>query len=75
MYRFRILDGSQARFYNLQLDALKGSPAQTFFQVGTDGGLLESPVQLNELLIAPGKRADIVIDFSKLSSSKSGLKS
>ena len=66
MYRFRIVDGSQARFYNLQLDELKGSPHMNFFQVGTDGGLLESPEKLKELLIGPGERADIVIDFSKL---------
>ena len=66
MYRFRIVDGSQARFYNLQLDELKGTPHMNFFQVGTDGGLLESPDKLKELLIGPGERADIVVDFSKL---------
>ena len=66
MYRFRVLDGSQSRFYNLSLDEVNGSPHDSFFQIGTDGGLLESPVKLNQLLIAPGERADIVIDFSKL---------
>src|SRR5512135_1908120 len=65
MYRFRVLDGSQARFYNLRLDVQQGS-SQPFFQIGTDDGLLATPVALNQLLIAPGERADIVVDFSKL---------
>jgi len=61
-YRFRLLNGSNARFYTLSL-----SNAQTFVQIGTDGGYLPSPVTLNELTIAPGERADILIDFSTLS--------
>ena len=60
-YRFRLLNGSNARFYNLSL-----SNKQPFFQIGTDGGYLSAPVQINELLIAPGERADIVVDFSGL---------
>ena len=60
-YRFRVLNGSQARFYDLSLDS-----GQAFLQVGTDGGLLDRPVSLTHLLLAPGERADIVVDFSKL---------
>jgi spore coat protein A len=65
MYRFRVLNGSQARFYNLHLDPLNGQSHQTFYQIGTDDGLLAAPVALNSLLVAPGERADILIDFSK----------
>ena len=61
MYRFRIVDGSNSRFYDLSLRS--GLP---FYQIGTDDGLLAKPVTLNHLLLAPGERADIVIDFSKL---------
>jgi FtsP/CotA-like multicopper oxidase with cupredoxin domain len=61
-YRFRILNGSNARFYNLMF-----SNNMPFFQIGTDGGYLEKPVQLVSLLIAPAERADIVVDFSQLS--------
>lgn len=61
MYRFRVLDGSQARFYNLSLS--NGLP---IYQVGTDDGLLPAVVKTNQLLIAPGERADIVIDFRKM---------
>ena len=65
MYRFRVLDGSQSRFYNLGFDVQQGV-SQPFFQIGTDDGLLAAPVALNQVLIAPGERADIVVDFSKL---------
>ena len=64
-YRFRVLDGSQARFYNLKLDVANGS-TQPFMQIGSDDGLLTKPVSLNQLLMAPGERVDLVIDFSKL---------
>lgn len=60
-YRFRIVNGSNARFYNLMLS--NGMP---FIQIGTDGGYLPKPVQLVSLLISPGERAEILIDFSKL---------
>jgi spore coat protein A len=66
VYRFRVLDGSQARFYNLQLNAGGTGQSQTFYQIGTDDGLLSAPVALSQLLVAPGERADILIDFSKL---------
>lgn len=60
-YRFRILNGSNTRTYNLKL-----SPNQSFIQIGSDGGYLPYPVELTELLIAPAERADILIDFSTM---------
>lgn len=60
-YRFRVLNGSNTRFYNLAL-----SNQMPFFQIGTDGGYLPKPVQLVSLLISPGERADIIVDFSQL---------
>jgi FtsP/CotA-like multicopper oxidase with cupredoxin domain len=64
-YRFRVYNGSQARFYNFRL--MHGRSALGFFQIGTDGGLLDRPVRLNKLLLAPGERADLVVDFEHLS--------
>jgi FtsP/CotA-like multicopper oxidase with cupredoxin domain len=61
LYRFRILNGSNARVYSLRL-----SNAHTMFQIGAEGGLLNAPVALNRLIIAPGERADVLIDFSGL---------
>ena len=81
-YRFRVLNGSNARFYTLKLVYSRSStfPGSTepdvnklgppFLQIGTEGGFLPSPVLLNNrpnaptLLLAPGERADLIIDFS-----------
>ena len=57
-YRLRILNASNARVFQLSL-----APEQPFFQIGSDGGLLSEPVTRNEVLIAPGERLDVVIDF------------
>lgn len=63
-YRFRCLNGSSARFYNLGLsDGLVTATTQ-FQQIGSDGGLLVAPVSLRNILMAPAERCDIVIDFS-----------
>ncbi len=58
-YRFRILNGSNARFLHLSL-----SDAHNFQQIGTDQGLLPAPLQLDKVFLAPGERADVVIDFA-----------
>jgi spore coat protein A, manganese oxidase len=60
-YRFRIVDGSNARFYNLKL-----SNGMSFIQIGADGSYLPAPATLTEALIAPAERADILIDFSNV---------
>lgn len=60
-YRFRILNASNARFYNLKL-----SNGMSFTQIGGDGSYLPELVVLTELLIAPSERADILIDFSPM---------
>lgn len=64
-YRFRVYNGSNARFYDFKFS--HGGAALPFFQIGTDGGLLNYPVKLNKLLMAPGERADLVVDFGTLS--------
>jgi spore coat protein A len=58
-YRFRILNGSNARYYNLKL-----SSGQAFVQIAAEQGLFSAPVQRQSILIAPGERADVIIDFS-----------
>lgn len=58
-YRVRILNGSNARIYNLAL-----SNGASFAIIGNDGGLLETPQMVNNLLVGPGERADLIIDFS-----------
>jgi spore coat protein A len=73
-YRFRLLNGCNARFLELRLSDLSspGRSAPAFWQIGTDGGLLDRPVALNDpqtahsrrLLLSPAARADLIIDFS-----------
>ena len=60
-YRFRILNGSNRREYVLAL-----SNGQPITQIGTDGGLLESPVDLDSIWTSPAYRVDVVIDFSQV---------
>ncbi|MEH2239213.1 multicopper oxidase family protein [Nostoc sp.] len=60
LYRFRIVNGSSARFYNLKL-----SSKQPIIQIGTDQGMLNAPVWLSSLLLSPGERADVLLDFSR----------
>jgi spore coat protein A len=68
-YRFRFLNGCQSRFLILKL--VTGDPAARpataalpFWQIGSDGGFLPQPVQLDELLVAPAERADVIVDFT-----------
>ncbi|MCK4862138.1 MAG: multicopper oxidase domain-containing protein [Rhodobacteraceae bacterium] len=56
--RLRILNGSNASTYNLMLN-----DGQTFTQIATDGGFLETPVELNFLQLAPAERAEIIVDL------------
>jgi len=65
-YRFRLLNGSDSRFYNLWVTPGPGNAptGPAIVQVGTDAGLLSAPVPLDKLTLAPGERADIVINFA-----------
>ncbi len=57
--RLRILNGSNARIYNLAF-----SDGRAMQQIATDGGLLAAPVTLRSLRLSPGERAEVVVDFS-----------
>ena len=58
-YRFRILNGSNARTYRLAL-----SNGQAFAVLGMEGGLLPAPVTATSITLGPAERADVVMDFS-----------
>ena len=58
-YRLRVLNASNGRFYHLAFQN-----GLEFHQIGTDQGLLSAPVSLKALQIAPGERADLIVDFS-----------
>ena len=59
-YRFRLLNACDSRFLMLKLSRA-GLP---FWQIGADGGFLPAPIRLDQLLIAPSERADVIVDFT-----------
>lgn len=59
IYRLRLLNGSNARVYNLSF-----SNNLDFNIIGSDGGLLSTTQTTNSLLLSPGERADVLVDFS-----------
>jgi blue copper oxidase len=68
--RLRLLNGASQRVFNIGL-----SNNQTFHQIASDGGLLDSVVALTRLRLAPGERAEILVDFNTFTGSTAFLKS
>lgn len=64
--RFRLLNGANARNYTFRL-----SNGDRFTQIASDGGLLDEPVETKSLTLAASERAEILIDFSKLTDEES----
>lgn len=61
--RLRIWNACSARYLRLSL-------GQAFILVGTDGGLLEKPEKMDEFLLVPGQRIEIIVDATAKSSAK-----
>lgn len=59
--RLRLLNGTSERVLNLGF-----TNNLAFHQIGTDGGLLPAPVQLTRLRLAPGERAEVLVDLTAL---------
>lgn len=57
-YRLRLLNGSNARIYKLAW-----SDRTPLIVIGTDGGLLEEPVNKDFIMLAPGERVELWADF------------
>ncbi|MBO0810549.1 MAG: multicopper oxidase family protein [Microlunatus sp.] len=62
-YRFRILNASNARRYRIALDP-PPTQGSSFTQIGSDVGLLGTPLTHDEIQIAQAQRFDVIIDFS-----------
>jgi spore coat protein A len=58
-YRFRLMNGSNGRFYRFSLGKLL-----PFQQIGTEQGFLPEPVTAQRVVMAPGERIDFVFDFA-----------
>src|SRR5579862_278488 len=65
-YRLRLLNSSNGSYYRLSFspDATVSSEALTFHQIGTEQGFLSAPAETNLLILGPGERADLIVDFS-----------
>ncbi len=67
-YRFRALNGCQARFLILDFASI---PGVKVWQIGNEGGFLRRPFDItgtnaNRLLMSPAERADLVVDFTNV---------
>lgn len=58
-YRLRILNGSNSRIYNLAW-----SDGRPLTVIGTDGGLLPSPLVRSNVILGPAERVELWADFS-----------
>src|SRR5262249_51129551 len=81
-YRVRFLNACNARLVRICLvDAKIAATGPAMYQIGSDGGLFDTPVKLlgqpepasdgtptpsTRLFLAPSERADIIIDFAGL---------
>jgi spore coat protein A len=73
-YRLRLLNGSQAAFYNVRFKlgatpapgSIDNRPILPFWVIGSEGGLLPAPVAKTSLLIGTGERFDVIVDFTGL---------
>lgn len=57
--RLRILNGSNTRPYNFAFE-----DDRAFSIIGTDGGLLEAPVEASSIQLSPGERAEVIVTFT-----------
>lgn len=61
IYRFRILNGSNARMFHLAFH--HGERLLDYHVIGTDGGLLDRPRTVKEAFLAPAERMDVLLDL------------
>lgn len=73
-YTFLFINGSNARTYEMfLLNQATGAMGPAMWQIATDGGYLDTPVKIDpnaatlpRLIMMPGERAEVIIDFSGL---------
>jgi FtsP/CotA-like multicopper oxidase with cupredoxin domain len=55
--RLRVLDAARSRYFKL------GIGGRSFLQIGGDGGLAERPVRIDEPVLVPGERLDLLVEL------------
>jgi spore coat protein A len=68
MYRLRMLNGCNARILSLDIGGLR------LWQIGAEGGMWDQPVPVQQLVLAPAERADVLVDFSSFSGARLVMK-
>lgn len=69
-YRFLLVNGSNARTYDMFLtNQATGAAGPAMYVIGTDGGYLDAPVKIDpalgqKLLMQPGERYEVIVDFA-----------
>ena len=63
-YRFRLLNGSNARIYRIAF--VREGTSLEFAVIGTDGGLIDRPEMVTDAFLAPGERLDVLFDAGPL---------
>ena len=58
LYRFRILNGCNARILNLDMGGAR------MWQIGAEGGMWAAPVPIKQIVLTPAERADVLVDFT-----------
>lgn len=66
--RLRILNGSNSRNYMLHFNN-----DMAFQQIASDGGFLNKPTTTNEIEVAPGERAEFLVDLTKVKENEVSL--
>jgi spore coat protein A len=69
-YRLRVLNAANSRFYLLSF-----TDNHPYHVIGREQGLLAEPVRVTRIALAPGERADILVDFSTMRGQKVHLSS
>lgn len=59
LVRLRLVNGSNARIFDLSF-----GDGRAFHWIASEGGFLEKPVKLRSLTLAPGERAEILVNFA-----------
>lgn len=67
MVRFRVLDGSIRKAFQFGMNTTLVNPTSSFVPmtlVAMDGGYTDQPFTLDSVLISPGERRELLVDFS-----------
>ena len=66
-YRFRIINGCNARFLNLEWKGSDATGARPdVYVIGSDGGFIPAPFLTKNIVLAPGERLDVIVDFTRV---------